>query len=50
MGRQVALLVNGTMKAGIHRVPFDAKQLPVGMYWIKMLHNGKSIMKQIIKE
>ncbi|MFL5745407.1 MAG: chondroitinase-B domain-containing protein [Niastella sp.] len=50
MGRQVALLMNGAMKAGIHRVPFDAKQLPAGMYWIKLKHNGKSAMKQIIKE
>jgi hypothetical protein len=49
MGRQVALLVNGSLKAGIHRVPFDAKQLAVGMYWIKLMHNGKSVMKQIIK-
>jgi len=48
-GRQVALLVNGAMKAGIHRVPFDAKNLPGGAYWVKLMHNGKSVMKQIIK-
>jgi len=50
MGRQVALLVNGNLTAGIHRVPFETKGLPAGMYWIKMLHNGKSVMKQIVKE
>ena len=50
MGRQVALLVNGVAKAGIHRVPFDAKGLPGGVYWVKLVHNGKSVMKQIVKE
>ncbi|MBO9204125.1 MULTISPECIES: chondroitinase-B domain-containing protein [Niastella] len=50
MGRQVALLVNGVVKSGVHRVPFDGKGLPVGMYWIKLVREGKSVMKQIVKE
>jgi hypothetical protein len=50
MGRQVAVLVNGSVTAGSHRVPFNAKQLPAGMYWVKLLYNGKSLMKQIVKE
>ena len=50
MGRQVALLVNGVQKAGAHRVPFDAKRLAPGMYWVKLVHNGRSEMKQIVKE
>jgi hypothetical protein len=49
-GRQVAVLVNGSIKAGSHRIPFDGKQLPAGVYWMKLLYNGRNIMKQIVKE
>jgi hypothetical protein len=50
MGRQVASLVNEMQQAGIHRVPFDAKQLPAGMYWVKLLHNGKILTTKLVKE
>ncbi|WP_207514072.1 chondroitinase-B domain-containing protein [Longitalea luteola] len=50
MGRQVALLLNGNSKAGHHRVVFHAQKLGAGVYWIKLMGNGKSITKKIVKE
>ncbi|WP_240347930.1 chondroitinase-B domain-containing protein [Longitalea arenae] len=47
-GRQAALLLNGNMKAGTHRVVFDAARLGAGVYWIKLLHNGKPFIRKIV--
>jgi hypothetical protein len=41
-GRQVAVLVNGTMPAGIHEAVFEAGNLPSGMYIARMAVGGKT--------
>lgn len=33
LGREVALLADGTMAAGSHALPFDARMLPAGIYF-----------------
>lgn len=39
LGRQVATLVNETLAAGIHKVTFDGRSLPSGMY-LYMMKSG----------
>jgi hypothetical protein len=48
-GRQVRVLVNAAAKAGIHRTSFNASQLAAGVYWLKMVVNGKVVTRQIVK-
>ncbi|MEM7299292.1 MAG: T9SS type A sorting domain-containing protein, partial [Bacteroidota bacterium] len=36
LGRQVDVLINGTVKAGYHQVYFDASHLPSGTYIYKL--------------
>ncbi|OQP57432.1 chondroitinase-B domain-containing protein [Niastella populi] len=48
-GRQVRVLVNAQAKAGIHRLTFNAAQLPAGVYWLKFVHNGRTVTKQVVK-
>ncbi|WP_143773924.1 chondroitinase-B domain-containing protein [Niastella vici] len=50
MGRQVAVLVNGQQSAGNYRTPFNAHGLAAGVYWVKLVHNGKIVTKKIVKE
>ena len=50
MGKKVAVLVNGHVTAGSHRTSFNAQQLASGVYWIKLMYNGKIITKNIMKE
>jgi hypothetical protein len=49
-GKQVAVLVNGSLSAGYHRRTFDAHHLAAGAYLLKLVHNGKNITKIIVKE
>jgi hypothetical protein len=49
-GRQVRVLVNTQTTAGIHRASFNANQLAPGVYWLKMVYNGKAVTKKIVKE
>ncbi len=41
-GRRVANLVDGTMPAGPHSVPFDGKELPSGIYISRLTSDGGS--------
>lgn len=50
MGRQVTVLVNAQLAAGNYRTPFNAQGLAAGVYWVKLVHNGKVITKKIVKE
>ena len=50
MGKRVAVLVNGHVTAGSHRTFFNAQQLAAGVYWLRLVYNGKVITKSIIKE
>lgn len=49
-GQQVAVLLNGNLPSGYHRRDFDAHQLPSGTYLVKLVYNGKSTMKTILKK
>ncbi|MDD5088343.1 MAG: choice-of-anchor J domain-containing protein, partial [bacterium] len=41
-GQEVARVVDGTMNAGTHVVPFDASSLPSGVYLAHLTANGHS--------
>ena len=49
-GKQVAVLVNKNLPAGYHRTSFDSQRLPTGAYLLKLVQNGKSIMKTLLKD
>jgi poly(beta-D-mannuronate) lyase len=50
MGKSIAVLVNKHVTAGSHRTTFNAQQLAAGVYWIRLVFNGKNITKMIVKE
>jgi len=37
LGREVAVLANGTLNAGTYRVPFDGRQLASGIYYYRLV-------------
>lgn len=39
LGREVALLANGSEAAGSHSVRFDAAHLPAGVYIVRLIHS-----------
>lgn len=47
VGRQVAVLVNGTMPAGSHSITFDASNLTSGVYIYKLEAGGQVITKRM---
>lgn len=47
LGREVARLVDGTQKAGTHRVQFDAQDLSSGIYIYRIEANGFSEARQM---
>jgi hypothetical protein len=49
-GKQVALVVNGNLPAGSHQRNLPSKQMPAGVYMLKLVHNGKTITKKLLKE
>jgi endoglucanase len=49
-GKEVAILVNGNLSAGSHRANFEPRRLQAGVYLIKLVQNGKTVTKKIIKE
>jgi hypothetical protein len=48
LGRQVALLVNGEVEAGVHRAEFTAAGLPSGVYIARMQAGGTSESRKMI--
>jgi len=40
LGREVAVLVDGTVSAGVHEVVFEAGQLPTGVYLVRLEASG----------
>jgi hypothetical protein len=49
LGREVATLVNGNLKAGtIHQVPFNATTLSSGLYFYRLETEGGSLMKKLM--
>jgi photosystem II stability/assembly factor-like uncharacterized protein len=48
LGQQVASLMNGMVRAGIHQVTFKASNLPSGVYYYRMETNDKVMTKQMV--
>ena len=48
LGREVALLTDGTRLAGNHRVPFDAGRLASGIYLYRLTAGGFSETRKMI--
>lgn len=49
-GRQVAVLVNGNLPAGNHRVRFSAENESSGVYIVRMIHAGAMITTKLVKQ
>ena len=49
-GKQVAVLVNGYLPAGDHRTTLITHHFPAGAYLVKLVYDGKTITKKILKE
>jgi hypothetical protein len=47
LGREVAVLVNGTLPAGSHTAAFDASNLTSGVYIVRLEAGGMSMTKRI---
>lgn len=47
LGQEVTTLVNRNMKAGVHRVTFDASNLASGVYIYKLITNNQVISKKM---
>jgi hypothetical protein len=47
-GKQMAQLVNGTKTAGAHTTIFDAKNLPGGVYFLRLTFSTTTTVKKII--
>ena len=50
LGKEIAVLVNGYLSAGNHRVTFRPGNLPAGVYTLKLIHDGKVITRKLMKE
>jgi hypothetical protein len=48
LGREVALLADGSMDAGRHRVQFDAGNLPGGLYTARLSAQGRSQTRKML--
>jgi hypothetical protein len=48
-GKQVAMLVNANLQAGVHRRTFTPKQLASGVYMIRLAYNDKVITQKLLK-
>ncbi len=49
-GEQVQVLLNANVAAGSHTQSFTPATLPTGMYVLKMIYNGKTITRKLIKQ
>ena len=47
LGREIAVLVNGTQEAGLHSVQFNAENLPSGIYFYKLQSAQGNITKKM---
>jgi hypothetical protein len=49
LGKVVATLVDGELKAGsVHRATFDASRISSGIYFFRLQHEGKQLMKKLL--
>jgi endoglucanase len=49
-GKQVSVLVSGRLAAGPHRVYFKPDAMPAGIYLLRLISNGKTVTRKLIKE
>jgi len=47
LGREIAVLVNGTVPSGTHTVRFDASHLNSGVYFYRLKTNNYSVIKKM---
>ena len=48
LGREVKTLAAGSFEVGAHSVSFDISALPNGVYFYRLLSDGKSLMKRMV--
>jgi hypothetical protein len=48
LGREVAVMANGTLNAGTYRVPFDARQLASGIYYYRLVAGSFTDSKRML--
>ena len=48
LGREVSILVNGSLAAGLHRTPFYGQNLPSGVYVYRLSVGDQSISKRMM--
>ena len=48
LGRRVSVLVKQRQKAGYHRIDFDARQLPSGIYFYRMQASNVQIIRKMV--
>jgi hypothetical protein len=49
LGREVTILVNGQLRAGVlHRVKFDASRFTSGIYFYRLVSGGQMQVKKLI--
>ena len=49
-GKQVAILVNAQLQAGMHNVTLDAGHWSAGVYTLTMMYDKKVITRKLLKE
>lgn len=49
-GRQVSVLVKGFLSAGTHRTTFTPPAAATGIYLLKLVYNGKTEVRRVVKE
>ena len=48
LGRQIRVLVDGALHAGMHTVVFDARDLPSGVYFYRMVGHGQVLDRRMV--
>lgn len=48
LGKEVAVLVDGWLDAGEHAVPFDADDLPTGLYFYRLVTPTFSLTRSMV--
>jgi len=49
MGREVAQVLNKTLREGMHRIPYTPKDLPPGTYYFNLRKESGNVTKAVIK-